>query len=231
MMPKADATSTPIDVSVPVKVYAVRLRLLSPALGTRPRDPELLKRWLEADEKRGKVPLFGEEEAELAAEAQRADETLRHWTTFPAEDDGDIYLFNYQILGWLKERALEHAANLGIPALRSKIQRYVYIVPRKIYLGLNQDDLDYLERPLRASTRYGDVVSIIRSDVVPAGTRISFEMHVLNNKAGVDDRLLWNLLRMGIYRGLLQWRNAGHGRFAVEQFSLTQGSSFPVEEW
>ena len=63
-----------------------------------------------------------------------------------------------------------------VKQLQDKVKRYCFVRPRKVRLPAIAGQL---ERPLRAQTAQGPRVTVVRSDIVPAGSCISFELHVL----------------------------------------------------
>ena len=97
--------------------------------------------------------------------------------------------------------------------IRGKIDKYVFISPRRIYLGKREPD-GYVERPLRAMTMQGPRVSLARSDYVKEGLEIEFEIELIKNK-----EITWDIIEMllsyGKYCGLGQFRNGSYGRFEV----------------
>lgn len=56
-------------------------------------------------------------------------------------------------------------------------------------------------------------MAIARSLAVPAGTKLKFEVHVLNDV--ISRGCLEALLSYGEYEGFGQWRGSGHGAFSV----------------
>lgn len=74
---------------------------------------------------------------------------------------------------------------------------------------------DVLERPLRADTQKGPRVTLVRSDVLEAGTRLEFNLRTLWPEA-LGEEFLRSCFDRGIYAGFGQWRTAGWGRFEYE---------------
>ncbi len=114
--------------------------------------------------------------------------------------------------------------------LQDKFSRHVYVLPRKVYFytrdelaQLPHDEqgnlvLGNIERPLRAITAQGPRITVVRSDLIPAGRELSFQIHVRRGK-GISRALLEEILSDAEYQGLGQWRSGGYGRF--ELVSLT----------
>lgn len=78
--------------------------------------------------------------------------------------------------------------------------------------------MDYLERPIRCETAQGPRVAIARSEMLPAGTTLEFDMEVLDGE--LSEALLRELMDYGYYAGLGQWRGGGCGRFRYEMVKL-----------
>lgn len=73
----------------------------------------------------------------------------------------------------------------------------------------------YLQRSLRAQTAQGPRVSLVKSEVVPAGAKLRFTLKVLNDSP-LDEQAIHRLFSYGEMTGLGQWRNAGYGTFHAE---------------
>jgi hypothetical protein len=166
-----------------------------------------------------------------------AETEEKGWTSFHADKHGP-FLFDYAVKGFLKEAARtlkEYDPSGGdedddeeeakpkkkgvIKQLQDKVSRYVFVLPRKIYLGgsFERDPegnivFGNMERPLRAQTAQGPRVTVVRSDSVPAGTEVGFTIHVLKG-GGITRPLLEMVFSYGNYQGLGQWRSGGYGRF------------------
>ena len=74
--------------------------------------------------------------------------------------------------------------------------------------------LGLCERPLRADTAQGPRVSVCRSETVPAGSVIEFDVAILSKEL-VPYVEQW--FDYGKLRGLGQWRNSGKGRFEWQE--------------
>jgi len=75
----------------------------------------------------------------------------------------------------------------------------------------------HLQRSLRAMTAQGPRVSLAKSEVVPAGSSVSFTLKVMENSP-LTINILKRLFSYGEMTGLGQWRNKGHGQFVFEIF-------------
>ena len=71
-----------------------------------------------------------------------------------------------------------------IRAYKKNIDGLVFIRPRKVFYRLQDGaEIGMIERPLRASTAQGERVALARSDSLPAGTEMEFEIHVIPNSS------------------------------------------------
>jgi len=183
----------------------VSITLLERMLGTVPKDREVYKTYVESR----KPANHEEEESENVAQIEE-----KGWTGF-LEDENGLFVYDYFIKGFLK-----HAANvlkdvLKVKALRSKLNDFVFVMPRKIYFGKKLPD-GVIERPLRAMTVQGPRVSLARSDYIEAGTQFEFEICLYPPHPEIKPGTIRSLLDYGRFMGLGQFRNGGYGRFSYE---------------
>lgn len=196
----------------------VKITLIEEVLGSSPSNEELLATYIAS-----KAPtdeLTSEEIDNI--KAQNAEDRI---TIFPRQADGTPFIYDYQIKGMLKDscKALAAAGKAGYPggkacaglkAYKKLIDGLVFVSPREIPYNMNGMRMDYCERPLRASTPQGERVSIAKSETVPAGSTIEFEITCLDPK--LED-MVRECLDYGKLRGLGQWRNSGKGRYTWEE--------------
>lgn len=179
-----------------------QITLTEKMLGTVPKNPEVFSRYIQTER-------TGEDEIANVPEGQESG-----YTGFYTDENG-IYLYDYHIKGFLKEAGNVLKDQAKITALKSKLDNYLFIFPRKIYLKSKPDGV--LERPLRAMTMQGPRVSLAKSDYVEAGTTFEVEIVILPNKWNIDLALVESLMDYGALKGLGQWRNASFGRFCWER--------------
>lgn len=133
-------------------------------------------------------------------------------TGFHRTADGKPAIFNYVVKGFLKEAASSLARVSGtvkIPAFRKVIDGLVFVSPRLIVIETDEP-VGTLERPLRAQTAQGERVALANSETVAAGATATFTLTLLDAK--LEDAVrAW--LDYGEWKGMGQWRNAGHGTF------------------
>lgn len=193
-----------------IKKYAVKLTLTEKMLGTVPKDPEVYSSYIET-----KKPDDKKDQEFLTVE--KTEE--KGWTGFHRNDDG-LFIYDYMIRGFLKNAGNNLKDEIGIKALKSKVDNFLFVFPREIPI-LKSDDVTLVEpdgntqRPLRAMTAQGPRVSVAKSDHIHTGRVIKCEFHVLKPKL-FPLKVLKEILEYGKYCGLGQFRNGSYGRFDYE---------------
>jgi len=192
-----------------------RITLTEQLLGTVPKNPNIYSEYVES-----KKPV-----AAPAPDVAASDEIdtvpisdEKGCTGFHTTDTG-LFLFNYQVKGFLKHAGNVLKDQLGIKALKSKIDDYVFVSPRRLYItdteghSITQPD-GALERPLRVMTPQGMRVCLTKSDYVEAGRAVDFTVLLLPHKE-ITEVVLDHIMEHGRLMGLGQWRNGGYGQFTV----------------
>ena len=194
-----------------MKEYKLKIELLEPMLGSIPLNGEEYNKFIEIA--KANNPLLDDEDIQDEVECHDGSEEDRKVTGFYKDEKG-LLIFDYHIKGFLKEAANILKDAQGIKAARSKIDNYVFIEPRKIYLGKQKPD-GLITRPLRTLTPRGPRSMVVTSEYVAAGTKWSCKLVILNTTA-VPEKLIRACLDYGRFKGLGQWRNASFGRFTYE---------------
>mgnify|MGYP000118582974 FL=1 len=196
----------------------IRITLTEEVLGSSPSNEELLAAYIAS-----KAPtddLTAQEVDNIKAQAAEERTTI-----FPKTADGTPFIYDYQIKGMFKDscKALATAGKAGYPggkhcaalkAYKKAIDGLIFVSPREIPYNLHGLKMGFCERPLRAQTPMGERVSIAKSETVPAGSTIEFEVTCLDQK--LED-VVRECFDYGTLRGLGQWRNSGKGRFTWEE--------------
>lgn len=205
-----------------IKKYKVKIKLTDAMLGTIPANPSI---WAEhiatkhtkALKKEGWSDQDIEEEIANTITGVAENKELENGkTTFYRDADG-YFVRDYFVKGFFKQAAKCLKEWGTQKQLRSKVGQFLFVHPRKIYVAKPDAELELIERPLRASTPQGERVAIARSEAVPAGTVLDFELASLNDT--VKQGCIEALLEYGQYEGLGQWRGSGAGRFEVLEFT------------
>jgi len=195
----------------------IKLNFLDGILGSMPADPAIYTKFVAAKAPAGW--LCDEEilnAEELAASKEADFDADRNVTVFPQDETG-IFLYNYHIKGFLKEAGNILKDQVKIKNLRSKLDNYVFVNPRKIYLTrpggeIVAEEDDVLERPLRGQTARGERITLLASERVLPPAQIVFTVELIEHKEVTLDTIR-AILDYGRYKGLGQWRNGGWGRF------------------
>lgn len=192
-----------------MQTFKLKLTLTEPMLGTVPKDKEVYKTYIATKKKEIEGVELTQEE--LKDEVESIDEVeQKGWTGFHSDENG-LYIYDYMVRGFLKNAGNILKNDVGVKNLSSKISQFVFVGPRKIYLGKKEPD-GVLERPLRAQTAQGPRVTLARSDIVNAGTELNCELVIVGGKE-VTEELLLKLLDYGKFQGLGQFRSGSYGRF------------------
>jgi len=176
----------------------------------------------------GKAPVPDDEESieELETVAGQTEKKLI--TRFHQDPDG-VYLLDYQIKGFLKEAgnilkdtlANSKSKKSGVKNLRSKIDNYVFVFPRYVWLKEAPDG--EFARTIRCQTPQGPRVAIGCAEYIEPGT--SFDLKIdLFPHAEITWELIEQLLDFGAYKGIGQFRNGSYGRFTWEVLNNGNGN-------
>jgi len=198
-----------------VQTYGVALEFTEKVLASSPADPEVYKAFIET-----KKPVVQVEDETATLENANKME-LAGWSVFHKDEVG-LFLYDYHIRGFLKESAMAITGGTkdgGIGAIRSKIDRWVFVAPRRIYFHrtdgspIGEPD-SVLERPCRVMTMQGPRVALKRSDYIEAGAGLRFEIDILPlGGKQITEATLRKWFDYGQYVGISEWRNGSFGRF------------------
>ncbi len=211
----------------------VRITLIEPMLGTTAGNSDIVRDFIAAKVKDSKSPTI-DKEANAAEEVEAIEKTLAERTADEIEnamtiyptDDGRPYLWDYQVKGLLKAAVLAlcidsgdytkaKQKNLGLTKYTYKrtVDNLWFPAPRRIILNLS-GPLTVIQRPLRAETMRGERICLAISEAAPAGTTFDCEIKYMNP---IHEEIIRACLDYGELKGLLQWRNAGFGRFTWKE--------------
>jgi hypothetical protein len=192
----------------------VRIKFTQPILGSMPADEELYTKFIAS---KAPAEWLVDEEVENIPEVDYG----KGVTVFPQDKQG-IFLYNYHIKGFFKHAGNVLKDQLKIKNLRSKLDDYLFIKERKIYLirdgKIIQEEDRILERPLRAKTMQGERVALASSEVIDPPAEAIFTVQLLEHKQVKMDTIK-ELLDYGRFMGIGQWRNASFGSFEWEEIA------------
>ena len=193
-------------------------------LGTSPNDQDLYRNYIAS-----KAPDATTMEDEVGAVG--VDGMVeKGMTVFPRTEDGQPFLYDYQIKGFYKdacsmlsrqakkdpETGKKVAVNESskLTAFKKIIDGMIFPTPRQIVIHMPEGKgIGICQRPLRAQTAQGERVALSISEEVPAGSWCEFTV-VLLDESHVPAVMEW--MDYGALRGIGQWRNSGKGRFTWE---------------
>ena len=190
----------------------IRITFTEGILGTSPQNEDIYTDYIAS-----KAPTANSLEDEIATLG--ADEVTEKGTTVFHKENGVPFLYDYQVKGFLKSacqalREVSGTKSSKLTSYKKKIDLLIFPEPRKIFFQ-NCGEMDICERPLRAMTMQGERVSLARSEEIPAGAQMEFEIRSLRGEQ--DDEILREWLDYGRFNGIGQWRNSGRGRFLWEE--------------
>ena len=182
------------------------IRTTEELLASSPCDKEVYKTYIASQKAEGKT----DDELNTLPEKE-----VTGWSVFHSDENG-LFLYDYHLKGFLKE-AGRNITGKEITALVSKIDRFVFVFPRRIYFKRNGKGIakpdGVAERPLRAMTMQGPRVSLKRSDKFLPGVELTFTVEILPLGKEITQAHIGKWLDYGKFCGLGEWRNGSFGRF------------------
>jgi len=204
------------------RVMLAELTLIEPLLGTLAGDPNIATEFILSKHPDGQVQA---DEVESLGKVKEKASTI-----FSRNADNQPILWDYQVKGFFKSackamietdtftKAELKEVRLTSYLHKRTIDTQLFIAPRRLVLrlpdGVDENNLDFLERPLRGETMRGERISLARSEMCPAGTKLKCQIIVLNDKLFP---FISRWLDYGKLNGLGQWRNSGMGRFSWKE--------------
>ena len=203
----------------------IRIYFIQDVLGTWANNKQLVTDFISnsATKKcvRTDTSLPVEEEINFCPEIEDPDmQELKTMTVFPRDPHtGEPVMMGYQLKGFFKSAAKAcrnraDSKSAKMTSFISKIDSDINIVSKFAIIHWGPDNRFHnLQRPLRAETAKGPRIALANSEVISAGAYFDMEISFPVDKY-VD--LIQEWLNYGYYVGLLQWRNAGYGRFMYQ---------------
>lgn len=209
-----------------MKKLTVEIETIEPMLGMSPAKENIYRDFIGS--KAPDAASMEEEVAALGADAV-ADKGMTVW---PKDDDGNPFLWDFQIKGMFKDDCQMLARATGtdpetgkkrkggnesskLTAYKKIIDGLIFVFPRRIKIEFN-DEIGVCERPLRAQTLQGERVALASSEEIPAGAKLTFDVLCMNDE---HIKAVREWLDYGFLRGLGQWRNSGKGRFVWREIA------------
>lgn len=215
-------------------IYRVVVQVLNRLEGGVPKNPDMIKSWLEtkgisdADIAQKTVAAM-ENPEEVAAVMEEA--ATKGWCGFK-QSDGRYYFEARCIKSGFKESANVLKELLGIKNARARLAERVFVRGREdleaIYLNV-EGALPYDERVVHAMSRSGPINALKRNDYVEK-PQLEFFLRVLKNSDFDNEDILRAILFHMASNGLGANRSQGAGQFElvelkkVGELNLTQPS-------
>ena len=234
------------DTEIMAHILGIRMTFTENVLGTSPSDPDVYRQFIapaveDTHTADGGIALAKEAKAEREAECiengNSEDDGRQGVTVFPRDSDGNPFIYDYQIKGFLKDacgglRRVPGTACSKVKAYKKIIDTCIFPLERTIPIigpDGNPPKVGLCSRPLRAQTAQGDRVAIATSEEIPEGSSVKFRL-LCAEKDGLS--IVSECFSYGRLRGFGQWRNSGKGRFAWElyEFDFNEVRNMTVAE-
>lgn len=191
-----------------------KVTFIEGVLGTCTNNKEIYREFIAS-----KSPDASTVEDEVAAVG--VDEVVeKTMTVFPRDEEGRPFLYDYQVKGFFKDTCsalsrVPDSKSSKLKAFKKVIDGCIFPEPRKAPFVFD-GEIGMCQRPLRAQTAQGERISLACSEELPAGTSVEFSVVCLNDAHAA---LVREWMDYGRYKGFLQWRNSGKGRFTYEEIT------------
>jgi hypothetical protein len=201
----------------------IKLTFTDEMLGTKPCKKEVFATY---------VASLAPSEAQKQTEIEHAEDREEQGTTIFGMQDGRVVVEAYMLKGFFKSacsamRQVEGSLSKQLTSYKSKIDLLVFVSPKYIPVALPAGAAfkGICERSIRADTAQGPRITVARSETIPAGSTLTFEIKCLAKKLGKGENavdstaLIGEWLNYGALNGLGAWRNSGKGAFTWEELA------------
>jgi len=195
-----------------MKTLKIKVTFTEEVLGTSSNNPEIHSEFIAINAPDGKKR---KEELEALPTEEQIEKAM---TVFPREN-GVPFIWDYQFKGFFKDTCsalarVKGSKSAGLKAFKKIIDGVIFPEPRKIMLQLPKGTkIGSCQRPLRGQTAQGERISLANSETVPIGTTCELSIVLFEDSL---EAILIEWLDYGRFKGMLQWRNSGKGRFTYE---------------
>lgn len=204
-------------MKLPGEVRSYQITGTAPLLGTQPADSSLLTRSLA----RRDAELSGRDKKAIASDASMTTVFAR------SSAHGDcLVLMDYMLRGFFKSALTALSPDLGILAVKTKVDRYLFVSPREIPIMrcgvyLCEED-DEFQRPVRVDGPYGQTMTLQSAERVDTPWELRFTLRLLqNDRTSRSNPLSWDAiesaLSYGMISGIGKFRNGSFGTFDWRQ--------------
>lgn len=197
----------------------VKLTFTEGILGTCPNDEDIYKRFIIDKGVGNGAEITKDMEVEETNALPINEQIDKGMTIFPRTEDGEPFLYDYQIKGFFKDtcgtlKKVPGTKSSKVKAYKKEIDGLIFPVERKIVF--ENAEIGVCQRPLRAQTMQGERVALAMSEEIAPGSSITFSVRYLLPE---QKDLIKEWLDYGELRGIGQWRNSGKGRFVWEEIA------------
>lgn len=202
-------------------------------MGSQPASEKIRSEYIAS--KAPTAEMADEEQSMLKLEEKGLTIFLRDMT----RKNAPLCMLDYQVRAFFKGAFDAMKEQLGIQAIKNKVDKYIFVSPRKITLMRDGEpilDEDYIkERSLRAETPQGPRVALASSETVDTPWYVEFEITMIPNKSTKSSEAIsWeaieNAMDYGALQGMGQWRSGGNGRFRWERVDAPEETAEETAE-
>jgi len=220
-----------------MRIYNLKIIFHEIMLGHAPADREVYQRFIQAKE-RARDEAAAEAKGDELASLPIEDLEKSGWSVFHKDEQG-LLIYNYMVRGVFKAAAEAVTGTTGMTAYRSKIDKFLFVTPRRIHFQRNgkfitEPDGQY-ERPIRVMTMQGPRVSLKRSDHLDPTKgefTLSCRLHIMPlGRTEISEKRLRSWLDYGDWgSGFGEWRSGGFGRFHYDLKLVQEGEDAEKKE-
>ena len=186
----------------------VELTLVTEQLGTLPADEEIFEKFIKNKGKEihpDKIKEIDKEklitslrDLENQDEVDELEERQDAGTTVFMSDEKGPHILEYMVKGFLRNvgNILKDQDLINVKQLRNKIGDGLFITPRKLYWD-NKIDEKLNQRAITAMTARGKRSSLKQSEVMPAGSKITFYV-ISPNQDEISADIVKYFLNLGL---------------------------------
>ena len=220
---KTEIEKDVLQVDDMYKHYAVGLTFVDKFLGGVPKDPEIIRAWLNSEATRKKLERKGLTVADVLPEVMTATEVLSDqeeaaWSGFRKDAEG-IYIAAHQIPAMLHDAANLLQLHKEVQGLKNTLTRGVYVRP---------DHVHFKDKPMPdGSEEWGARVqgirgprSILQKHDYVENAEVEFTVSVIDN-GKLSEKNLRRMFYVSQEMGMGAARPRGYGKFKVTEFGET----------
>ena len=150
-----------------MKTLEVKITFTEGILGTSPNDEDIYRNFIIERAKENGAQMDEQDEQEEVDALPLDEEIEKGMTVFPRDENGNPFLYDYQVKGFFKDacsmlRKVKGTKSAGIKAFKKEIDGLIFPNPRQIVF--QNAKMGVCQRPLRANTAQGERVALAMSE-------------------------------------------------------------------